>query len=45
MASEIGNIFRKQLGDQEFSKLLAKCQSEKDKRKQRRIDRAKVKII
>uniref|UniRef100_A0A915MTL2 Uncharacterized protein n=1 Tax=Meloidogyne javanica TaxID=6303 RepID=A0A915MTL2_MELJA len=42
LASEVGNLFRKQLGDREYSTQLAKCQREKDERKQKRREQAKV---
>ncbi|CAK5082193.1 unnamed protein product [Meloidogyne enterolobii] len=45
LASEVGNFFRKQLGDREYSTQLAKCQREKDERKQKRREQAKAMLI
>nr|CAD2205133.1 unnamed protein product [Meloidogyne enterolobii] len=45
LASEVGNLFRKQLGDREYSTQLAKCQREKDERKQKRREQAKAMLI
>lgn len=42
LESEVGNLFRKQLGDREYSTQLAKCHREKDERKQKRREQAKV---
>uniref|UniRef100_A0A1I8B7M8 DUF6700 domain-containing protein n=1 Tax=Meloidogyne hapla TaxID=6305 RepID=A0A1I8B7M8_MELHA len=45
LSSEIGNLFRKQLGDKKFSIQLAKCQDEKTKRKQKRREQDKALLI